>query len=310
MSDALSEFTIVPVAEMSLGETPLDWPDRPDTLAGTLEIAGQIGERFPLLHSGLAGPDVLAADNLTDADIARGIADRGRDVGSDEDRVASVLFLQTYVYRVAAPMLAAWVLHGRIPDVSASNLVLRFNGIGRPQDVAMKTPRVYALPGDITRDAETVTVTDLTDAAIRVLLDGHLLPMTERLRQSRKMGLPLARGAVASQIGMALTFIDAQSAVPWQTTAQIAVEFFERTADLIAGQGRSGDMHYKQLGDREGVTFRRGTCCLVYRVPGKGYCGGCPLRSKPELLDTWSTRLLARPTDNLVTPHGRCDLES
>jgi|GEM_PF-4966905 len=123
------------------------------------------------------------------------------------------------------------------------------------------------------------------------------------------MGLPLAKGSVASQIGMALTFVDAQSSVPWQTTARIALKFFERTSDLIGGQGRSGDMHYKQFENLEGVTFRRGTCCLVYRAPGKDYCGGCPLRSQPELLETWRTRLLARPRTDLVTPYGRgCSL--
>lgn len=297
-------FRTIPVAGMPLGEAPLSWPDRPESLAETLAIAGQVGERFAISIGGGAAPGFLPADGLTDEDLFHGIADRGRDVGTNEDRVATVLFLQTYVYRVAAPMLAAWVLHGRIPDVSAANLALRFNAVGRPQDVAMRAPRVYALPDDIMSDAEVIPVTDLAGAAIDVLLARHLLPVMERLRPFGELGLPIAKGSVASQIGMALTFIDAQSAVRWQTVGRIALEFFDRTTHEIAGQGASGDMHYKQVGERDGITFRRGTCCLVYRAPGKGYCGGCPLRSWEELLDTWQTRLLARPTAGLVTNRG------
>lgn len=305
MNASNCEFMILPATEMPLGNRPLHWPDRPDTLAETLAIAGQIGERFPITLSSFRAPGYLSADDLSDADLARGITGRGRDVGTQESRVATVLFLQTYVYRIAAPMLAAWVLHGRIPDVAASNISLRFNDLGRPQDVVMKTPRVYALPGDSMVDAEVVTVTDLPSAASKALLDSHLLPMMERLRRSGKMGLPLAKGSVASQIGMALTFIDAQTTIPWQTIARIALEFFEQTAELIGGQGRSGDMHFKRVEDLEGVTFRRGTCCLVYRAPGKEYCGGCPLRSQPELHETWRTRLLARPRTSLVSARGR-----
>ena len=88
--------------------------------------------------------------------------------------MATVLFPQTYVYRVAAPMLAAWILRGRIPDVSAANLAPRFNAVGRPQEVAMRAPRVYALTGDIISDAEVIQVTDLASGAIEVLFAPEL----------------------------------------------------------------------------------------------------------------------------------------
>lgn len=318
-----SGFRTIPAERSPVGPGPLDaplvWPDRPDTLAATLAVVAEIGERFILSVGDAARgsmpadglpadgltADGLPADGLTDADLSRGIADRGRDVGTDEDRVATVLYLHSYAYRVAAPMLAAWVLHGRVPDVSAANLSLRFNAIGRPQDVTMRAPRVYALPGDSMTDAEVVPVADLAGAAIEVLLTRHLLPLMTRLRPFGKLGLPVAKGSVASQIGAALSFIDAQSAAPWQTVSRIALEFLERTTAEIAGQGVSGDMQLQQAGEREGVIFRRGTCCLIYRVPDKGYCGGCPLRTRDELLETWSARLLARPTTGLVTSRGR-----
>lgn len=301
----VSEFRMVPAAEMPLGDEPLLWPERPPSLAATLAIAGEVGERFRMSVSDHDHPGFMRADALSDEDLARGIGDRGRGVGTDEERVATALFLQTYAYRVAAPMLAAWVLHGRVPDVSAGNVGLRFDDQGRPADLALRTPRVYALPGDEMPDAEVIPVSDLTGAAIATLLSSHLLPVMERLRVSHRLGLLLAKGAVASQIGMALTFIDGQSAVPWQRTTRIALDFFDRTAGAIAGQGKAGDMGYKCMGEREGVTFRRRTCCLVFRVPDKGYCGGCPLRADGDLLDTWRTRLLARPVSNLVTAWGR-----
>lgn len=301
------DFRMVPLEGLALSNRPLEWPDRPDSLSETLAIAGEVGERFTLSTGVAPDPSTgfLAADDLGDEDIIRGIEDRGRDVGTDEMRVATVLYLQTYVYRVAAPMFAAWVLHGRIPDVSAANLALQFNALGRPENVAMRVPRVYVLRGDTVTDAEVIPVPDLTGVAVEVLLAQHLLPMMRRLRPFGKLGLPIAKGSVASQIGMALTYIDAHSDVPWQTVGKIALEFFRCTQGEIAGEGVSGDMHYKEIGDRAGVTFRRGTCCLVYRAHGKDYCGGCPLKSRDELLATWKTRLLARPTENLVTISGR-----
>jgi len=296
-------FRMVPADQMPLDQTG-DWPQRPGSLAQTLAIAGMIGERFGMSPGGAGEPGFLPADALSDADLVRAIDDRGRDVGTDEQRVATTLFLQGYVYRIAAPMLAAWVLHRRIPDVSARNLAVRFNAAGRVQDVAMREPRVYALAGDHMSDAEVIPVADLAGAAIKVLLTDHLLDVMGRLRAFCKLGLPLAKGSVASQIGMALTFVDAQSTESWQLVSRIALEFLSRTEPQIGGQGRSGDMQYMQHGLREGVTFRRGTCCLVYRAKGKEFCGGCPLRSEPELHATWQSRLLARPTAGLVSPLG------
>ncbi|MEM1386361.1 MAG: (2Fe-2S)-binding protein [Pseudomonadota bacterium] len=298
------EFRMIPLDELALCKGPQSWRDRPNSLAETLSVAAQIGERFGL-RIGDCAAGVLAADALSDDDLARGIADRGRDVGTDELRGATVLYLQPYVSRVAAPMFAAWVLYGRIPDVSVANLTPRFNAFGRLQDVAMKVPRVFALPGDLMPDAEVVTVEDLSEAAIEVLLANHLLPVMKRLRPYGKLALPIAKGSVASQIGVALTFIDAQGLVPWQTVGRIALEFFGRTRAEIAGEGVSGDMHFNEIGARAGVTFRRGTCCLVYRAPSKEYCGGCPLGDRNELLETWKTRLLARPMEDLVTVAGR-----
>lgn len=299
-------FHMIPADQMPLGDAPLAWPVRPPTLHETLAISAQVGERFVLTMDGHDRPDYLPACALSDDDLLNGISKRGNDVGTTENRVAAALFLQGYAYRVAAPMLAAWVLHGRIPDVSAANLVLRFNDTGRLQDVAMRVPRVFALPDDRLDDAEVIHVSDLTGAAIETLLSGHLLAVMERVRPFGKLGLPLAKGSVASQIGMALTYIDGQSGQPWQLVARIALDFLGRTKAQIAGQGVSGSMHFKQAGCREGVTFCRGTCCLVYRAPGKEYCGGCPLRSESELQETWQTRLLARPAECLVTPAGRC----
>ena len=76
-------------------------------VAETLAIAGQAGERFAISIGGGAAPGFPPAGGLTGEYLSRGIADRRRDAGTDEDRVATALFLQTYVYRVAAQMLAA-----------------------------------------------------------------------------------------------------------------------------------------------------------------------------------------------------------
>jgi hypothetical protein len=59
------ELRTMPLDELALRERPQEWRSRPDSLAETLAVGGQVGERFGLrIGDGAAG--VLAANALSD----------------------------------------------------------------------------------------------------------------------------------------------------------------------------------------------------------------------------------------------------
>jgi ferric iron reductase protein FhuF len=249
---------------------------------------------------GPADESLIPATRLLEDDeaIAQLVAARARGLELKPGRAAAVLWMQSYAYRVAGPLLAAWVLHQRVPDLSVENIRLRFDAEGRPVEVRLVRPRVVVESGDRVDDAEFLATPDLTAEAIRLLLDGHLMPILKRLSGRYRLGALSGQGAIASQLGMALTFIDANAATPWIEVARVAVGLFERSRDRIGGEGKTGDMIVTRLGDREGVTWRRRTCCLVHQAPQREKCGGCPLRSEEERLDVWARRLASRPASS------------
>ncbi len=291
----MTRLRIIPTVEVLTTSSAPDRPQAaPGTLAATLADVATLGERFAL--STTAGPDtVLATEFLDDDDlIDAAVAARGAALGSPAPGVAATLFLQGYAYRLAAPVLGAWVLHRRVPDVSAANVELAFHE-GLPVDVRLVADRVAGSPGDALPDAVLIEADDLVGEVVRVLLDGRLMDLHDRLRQRHRLGATIARGALASQIGMALTHIDGHGPAPWQQVAGDAVDLFRRTRDRIGGEGPTGDVVVLDDGERVGMTWRRRTCCLVFCCAGREACGGCSRRTDDERAAVWAARLAARP---------------
>lgn len=287
----ISDLETIPLARPQMA---------PPTLAESLAEAGAVGERFLLLREPPPDDPMIRADQLNDDDVKSFVALRGRELETADVKVAASMFLQNYVYRIVAPALAMWVLHGRLPDVSATNVGLRFDHAGRPVEVALLSPIVFVRPRDRLSDARCEVSEDLTATAMDILLERHVMAMHDRVRSLFGLGTLLAKGQVASQIGMAFTAIDTNTTVPWPNVVAPAMDFLRRSHDRIAGEGKAGDMVLKRLDDSEGVTFRRGTCCLIYKTPDRGYCGGCPLRPDEERAEIYTERLMNR------APECRC----
>ncbi|MEM0935753.1 MAG: ferric iron reductase [Pseudomonadota bacterium] len=292
----IDELVITPAADEIPADRALSERAAPASFAQAVADAGAIGERFRLSIAGFSDGDLQSADGIGDDALQGLVAARGKGLGTSEPRVAATLFLQAYAYRIAAPGLALWVQSGLVPDMSASNLLLRFDAEGRPIEVYLRDPVVFSDRSFTLPDANVRAVPDLTSQAVESILIQHLLPLHDRLRVLYRLGPLLAKGAVASQIGMALTFIDANTTVAWRDVAATAVAFFNASRDQIEGQGRTGDMIVKRLGELEGTTWRRRTCCLVYQAPERDYCGGCPIRKEPDRNATWARRLQNRST--------------
>lgn len=287
----------------TLGRPLPDRPAPPDRFAETLAAAAAFGPRFELAAAWSGSPedrpkDRIVGSELTEAQLEHAVALRGAGLKTPDLKVAANMWFQWYCHRMAAPLLASWVLHRRVPDVSAENITFRFDAEGRPEHIAMIAMRASGLPGDIATDADLNPTVDLLPEITRVLLDGHLLPLGERLKARYRLGAPITKGTIASQIGMALTTIDAQSSLTWEQVTTDALRLLEHTSPQLDSLTRSGDLICLQSTDRTGMFYRRGTCCLVYRAPNKSKCGGCPLHSDDDRARVYTDRLAER----LVSP--------
>lgn len=294
---------ITRVAELDAIPRVRPLPPPPPTLAQSLAQVAAIADRFALHAQPPSNVELLRATEISDDDIREQVAARARSLNTDELKVGATMFLQNYVYRIAAPALGTWVLHGRIPNLSASNVLLRFDADGRPADVSMISPVMFVRPGDHVSDAQCIVTEDLTATAMDTLLEQHVMAMHDRVKKMFGLGALLAKGQVSSQFGMAFTAIDTNTSLAWPHVVGPAMDFLQRSRDRIAGEGKAGDMIFKRLGDSEGVTFRRGTCCLVYKTPERGYCGGCPLREDDDRAQVYTDRLMNR------APECRCPPE-
>ncbi len=290
---------IIPAEEAlrTLGRPLPDRPAPPARFAETLAAAAAFGPRFELATAWCGSPeDRIVASELTDDQLEHAVALRGSGLKTTDLKVAANMWFQWYCHRMAAPLMASWVLHRRVPDVSAENIAFRFDAEGRPEHTAMIEMRASSLPGDTTEDLDLKPVADLLPEISRVLLDGHLLPLGERLKARYRLGAPITKGTIASQIGMALTTIDAQSSLTWEQVTTDALDLLEHTSLELDSLSRSGDLICLQSANRTGMFYRRGTCCLVYRAPDKAKCGGCPLHSDDDRARVYSDRLAGRPT--------------
>lgn len=294
---------ITRAAEAVRGRARVAAPVPPPLFADTLTALGGLGERFRLAldtHSSTptsASPPTLTANRLLaarlqgDEDLLDSVVGaRAAAAGIAEPKLAAVLFLQRYSYRLACPVLAAWVLHRRVPDMSAGNVVVSLKG-GVPAEVSLIEPRVATRCDDPATDAEARTVGDLTGEVVRVLLAEHLLLLLDRLRDRYGLGATIAQGAVASPVGAALTYIGATAPVRWEQVARDGLELFTCTRDRLGGEGRTGDLAVIENGGQIGVVWRRHTCCLAYLCPDSGVCASCPRRSYEERSEAWAARI-------------------
>ena len=290
--------TIIPAAQAlnAFGRPLPPTAPRPARFAATLDALAALDPRFMLADRWSDEThDRFIASELTDAYLDRMIALRAADLKTDDLKVAANMWFQWYCCRIIGPVLGGWMLHGRAPDVSADNIAFRIDAEGRPQFVALIRPRIFALPGDRVEDLTLTPVDDLKAAIVRTLLDSHLLPLGERLKARYRLGAPIIRGTIASQIGTVTTLIDARTSLMWEQTATALLDLLALAAPQIDGLGRSGAPICVQDEERTGTFYRRGTCCLVYRAPDRKKCGICPLTSEADRAAVYAERLAARP---------------
>ncbi|WP_055405290.1 MULTISPECIES: (2Fe-2S)-binding protein [unclassified Mycobacterium] len=163
-------------------------------------------------------------------------------------RVAASLVHLGHASRLWSPVLACAVGHGVVPDLGA---------LQRADDGApLRLPAPVGIPAAS------------PDALYRVVVRDHLQPLAAGLR------VGLAPALLAGNIASALT---GAARALLAARPDLGPRIAETTRALL-GMGvlaGSGVVTGADLG------FKRRSCCLFYRLPGRAVCGDCVFETSP-----------------------------
>ncbi|MDI1464261.1 IucA/IucC family C-terminal-domain containing protein [Catellatospora sp. KI3] len=188
---------------------------------------------------------------------------------------AATLSWKSYSYWVAMPAVLSWAVARRVPLVSADNVLVRFSG--EPGEalvqVGLRGVQLAVLPDDPLAHAPHPGVTVVGDESLLLktlrtsLLDHHLDPVSERIREHVKVGRRTLLGSVAS--GIAYALVRGGPDVPGSTT--------EAAGTVLSALGLDDLVDLVPSPTGEPAVQRR-TCCLAFTLPQPKVCGGCCLR--------------------------------
>lgn len=188
--------------------------------------------------------DGTALPSLLDAAVRRWLAPR---------HVAAALAWKQYTYWLLLPPVLGYAVAGRVPDMSATNVLVRREDDPALVRLGLVAPRVAAGPDEAARLA----------LFRRGVLDEHLGPMLEQLRGLAHVGRRTLLGSIASAVCHIL--VRAQPELPGdiRPTAATLLDALG-VADLA------------ELTPDLGV--QRRTCCLAFTLPTSKICDGCCIR--------------------------------
>lgn len=197
------------------------------------------------------------------AHVARVLGDES---GPVDDRIAASITFQGLAARVLSAPLAVVVLHAVVPALTADVVHWRVSATG-PWPLWVADPAPLPGPGD---DADAQA-----GALAGLLVDQHLTPLVAAVRRQVSVSPRTLWGNAASSVAAGKRLIgstrpEAAGRAARIATAVLAHPAFEGTGELLAPSPPD-----------TGWTFRRRSCCLYYRAPGRGICGDCVLAGRP-----------------------------
>ena len=165
---------------------------------------------------------------------------------------AAALAWKSYAYWVTLPAALGYAV-GRVPDLSAGNVLVKLHGIPPFVEIGL-------------RGGHVETGSDLAGYLRRTLLDGHLDPVLDGLHRRVRLGRRTLLGSLASAVAYSLT--RAADALPGPVGPTAAT--------LLAALG---------VADLVEITpdlrVQRKTCCLAFTLPQPKICSGCCVPQLP-----------------------------
>jgi len=167
-----------------------------------------------------------------------------------DKRIGASLVQLGHATRLWSPVLACALAHGVLPDLT---------NLQRADDGAQ-----LRMPEPVGEAVEKVSAGLL----YRVVVQHHMRPFAAGLRV--KLAPTLLAGNIASALlGASRALLVARP--------DLRGPIVEITNSLLG----TGVMSGSGVVTGSHLAFRRGSCCLFYRIPGKSVCGDCVFRTRP-----------------------------
>jgi ferric iron reductase protein FhuF len=226
------------------------------SVAAALADAARLGPYFTIMAGEVDGNWCRAREMPADGWRDR-IAAVGRQLGTDEVRVAISTVQLDFAARLWSPVLACALLHGVVVDLDDLHI-----SVAGPVTLMLPEPRGRPASG-----------TEKAAMLYRTVEEHHLQPFSAGLKgpAEGKVADGLLWGNAASAMLAALRII-VNSRPDLDQPARALAEQLLGTG-LLRGTGYLS---------AAGLRFRRRSCCLFYRVPGGGTCSDCSLLRDPR----------------------------
>jgi ferric iron reductase protein FhuF len=197
-------------------------------------------------------------------------------------RAVGSQFVLLYL-RFVWPAVAAFALERRVPDVAATNLLVRLDDEGWPSAFALANASFAVLDSDPVRGEAAFVARDEAELVGWLhsrAIEANAAPLIETIRKRLLTSGTALWGNVAAAFVHPLLW-DIQVIAPESSTVV-------RDAEAILGR-RATPMLDEQVrllrvieGDAEWTVHTRRTCCLRWCLPGEDRCDDCPLVREPQ----------------------------
>jgi ferric iron reductase protein FhuF len=212
------------------------------------------------------------ASQLIDGTRLPDLLDAAKDRWGATPHAAAALAWKSYTYWLALPAVLGWASARRVPLLDPDDVLIQFTDHQPLVTVGFRRLRVAVLPSDplVATGSPALQLvadeTELLGTLRQTLLDGHLMPLLERLQEQVHVGQRTLLGSIASAVAYGV--IRASDSLPGSTA--------EHVQTLLATLGVS-DLVELSPGPG-GLAVQRRTCCLAFTLPQPKVCSGCCIR--------------------------------
>ncbi|GAA1786516.1 hypothetical protein GCM10009682_05790 [Luedemannella flava] len=216
----------------------------------------------------------ISASRIVSGDALPGLLDSAANRWHASPHAAAALAWKCYSYWVSLPAVLSYAVARRVPLMTPDAVAARWSPRQPFLTAGLAQVRVAILASDplaVTPTDEVVVVPD--EEALRgvlraSLIDAHLAPLLDRLRDRVHLGPRTLWGSLASGVAHGLS--RAADAIPGSTldAAHELLDLFD-VDDLV---------QLEPAPTGAGLCVKRRTCCLAFTLPEPKVCTGCVIR--------------------------------
>lgn len=206
---------------------------------------------------------------------------------TDDRDIPVALGAMSFPWLVASVAFAAYLSDRRVPDLSPAAISYTFADYGYPMNLTFHSPRFTALPDDPAAGHPDVTVVADGAELLAVLqreLGAHIEgPLQVMRARGARVGMGTIRRTAREACLSALCSAEAKLGRLPEMPDDVEAIFqtggadnplLLRTLPVIAG--------YPTGSGGQAASVELTTCCLRFRLPGRGTCPACPNQSLEE----------------------------